>query len=83
MAMKTTRLTFAVANRSDPDFPALPFISAAEFEAITEAQKFARHVLEVAEVAKIFDVRQAAGMSIFEAAEGLPVPRMNRGGYKS
>jgi hypothetical protein len=83
MTTKTPRPTLVATNRSDPDFPTLPFISAAEFEAMTEAEKFARHVLEVAEAAKLFDARQAAGMSIFEAAEGLPVPRMNRGGYKS
>jgi hypothetical protein len=64
----------------DPVFPTLPFISDATFQAMTEPEKFARHVLEVAEARKIFDARQAAGMSIFDAAENLPVPRMNRKG---
>jgi len=41
---------------------------------------FERHCSEVAEAAKIFDARQAAGMSIFDAAENLPVPRANRAG---
>jgi hypothetical protein len=65
---------------TDPHFPNLPLVSDAEFEKWTEQQKFARHVLEIAEVQKIFDARQVAGMDIFDAAEGLPIPRMNRKG---
>ena len=62
----------------DSHFPKLPFISDAKFRKMTNAEKFARHVQEVAEAAKIFDARQAAGMDIFDAAKNLPVPRMNR-----
>lgn len=64
----------------DPDFPALPLISKQRWNTMSEQEKFDRHCLEVAEARKIFDERQAAGMDIFEAAENLPVPRMNRRG---
>jgi hypothetical protein len=69
--------------RSDPDFPNLPFVPDKEFEKWTELKKVERHVLEVAESAKVFDARQAAGMNIFDATEKLSVPRMNRGGLRS
>jgi hypothetical protein len=69
--------------RSDPDFPNLPLVPDKEFKKWTEVRKFERHGLEVAEAAKIFDARQAAGMDIFDAAENLPVPRMNRSGLRS
>jgi hypothetical protein len=64
----------------DPDFPTLPLISDADFAQMTEPKKFDRHVLEVAEAAKLFDGMQAAGASIFVAAENVPTPRMNRTG---
>jgi hypothetical protein len=40
------------------------------------------HLREVAEAARVFAERQKAGMDIFNAAENLPVPRMNRGGAR-
>jgi hypothetical protein len=43
---------------ADPQFPNLPFISDAEWAEMTEPQKFARHVLEVAEAAKVFAALQ-------------------------
>jgi hypothetical protein len=68
---------------ADPQFPSLPFISDAEWAEMTEAQKFARHVLEVAEAAKVFAALQASGMDIFDAAEKVPTPRMNRLGTQT
>jgi hypothetical protein len=40
------------------------------------------HLREVAEAARVFAERQKAGMSIFEAAENLPIPRLNRAGAR-
>jgi hypothetical protein len=62
----------------DAGFPNLPFVSDREFAGWTEKQRWDRHVLEVAEAARIFGARQAAGMDIIEAAKNLPIPRMNR-----
>jgi hypothetical protein len=66
--------------KADPDFPNLPFVSDAEFKTWSEDEKFHRHCLEIAEAAKIFQALQDAGMDPFDAAERLPVPRMNRRG---
>jgi hypothetical protein len=66
--------------KADPDFPNLPFVSDNEFAMWSEEEKFKRHCLEVAEAARIFDERQEAGIGIFDAAENLPVPRMNWSG---
>jgi hypothetical protein len=65
----------------DPDFPSLPYVSEG-YSNWTNKQKADRHTLEVREAAKMFDAMQAAGMSIFDAAENLPVPRMNRAGAR-
>jgi hypothetical protein len=63
----------------DPGFPNLPFVSDEEFAGWTRQQRWERHnIIEVAEAARIFDARQAAGMDIVEAAKNLPVPRLNR-----
>jgi hypothetical protein len=62
----------------DPVFPALPLIPDRGWDRMTEDEKFARHCLEIAEAAKIFNARMAAGIDQFEAAKDLPVPRMNR-----
>lgn len=42
-----------------------------------------RHLAEIAEAQKIFDSRQADGVDIFDAAEDLPVPALNRRGSSS
>ncbi len=65
-------------QQRDPHFPDLPYVSDEEYATWTKEQKRERHVLEVAAAAKIFDALQAGGMDIFEAAEKVPVPRMNR-----
>jgi hypothetical protein len=62
----------------DPHFPNLPFVSDEEWATWTKEQKHKRHTLEVAEAVKIFGALQAVGMDIFEAAERVPTPRMNR-----
>jgi hypothetical protein len=66
------------ASKPDPDFPNLPFISDAEWAAMSKEQQSERHTLEVREAARVFDALQAAGMDIFDAAEKVPTPRMNR-----
>jgi hypothetical protein len=66
----------------DPHFPNLPYISDVEWQRMSKDDRWQRHLLEVAEAARIFDKRQAAGMNIFDAADNLPVPRMNRHGYQ-
>jgi hypothetical protein len=45
-----------------------------------EGRKHVRLVEEIAEARRLFDERQANGVGIFEAAENLPVPEMNRAG---
>jgi hypothetical protein len=45
-----------------------------------EGRRHVKHCEEIAEAARIFAARQAAGMDIFDAAEGLRVPEMNRAG---
>src|SRR5260370_18804263 len=40
------------------------------------------HLREVAEAARVFAERQKAGMNIFDAAENLPTPRLNRAGAR-
>ncbi len=67
-------------KKMDPNFPNLPFVSDAEFETWDDKQKQERDALEVAEAARIFGARLTAGMDIFQAAENLPVARMNRRG---
>ncbi len=58
------------ADARDPNFPNQPFVSDEWFAGWTEKRKLARHVLEIAEAAKVFDARQAAGVSIFDARGG-------------
>jgi hypothetical protein len=62
----------------DPVFPALPLIPNDVWDHMTEQQKWERHLIEVGEATRIFNERMAAGVDPFEAAKGLPVPRMNR-----
>jgi hypothetical protein len=62
----------------DPHFPNLPPVSDAEYRRWTKEQRWKRHLLEIAEAARIFGALQAAGIDLFEAAENLPTPRMNR-----
>jgi hypothetical protein len=62
----------------DPHFPNLPPVSDEEYRRWTKKQKADRHTLEVREAAKMFDAMQAVGMDIFEAADRVPTPRMNR-----
>jgi hypothetical protein len=66
----------------DPHFPNLPPVSDAEYRRWTKEQRWKRHLLEVAEAARIFGALQAVGMDIFEAAERVPTPRMNRAGAR-
>jgi hypothetical protein len=65
----------------DPHFPNLPPVADQEY-ARTKDQRWKRHVLEIAEAAKMFEAMQAVGMDIFDAAERVPVPRMNRTGAR-
>ncbi len=66
----------------DPHFPTLPYISDEEYRRWTKEQRHKRHVLEIAEAARIFNALQSAGVDIFESAERVPTPRMNRTGAR-
>ena len=66
----------------DPHFPNLPFVPDEQYATWTKEQRHKRHVLEVAEAARIFGALQAAGVNIFDAAERVPVARMNRAGAR-
>ena len=63
----------------DRHFPTLPFVPDEQYATWTKEQRWKRHLLEVAEAARIFGALQAAGVDIFGAAERVPVPCMNRG----
>jgi hypothetical protein len=66
----------------DSDFPTLPFVPPEVREHWTESEKFARHLLEIAAGRAIWEERRKAGQTITEAAYGLPVPYLNRRGYR-
>jgi hypothetical protein len=57
-------------------------VSDEQYRRWTKKQKADRHTLEIAEAAKMFNALQSLGIDPFEAAENLPVPRMNRGGAR-
>jgi hypothetical protein len=69
-------------QQPDPNFPALPFVPDEEYRRWTKEQRWKRHLLEVAEAARIFGALQAAGVNIFDAAERVPTPRANRAGAR-